>query len=387
MSLGRLPLGAVVALLVGAGCYDVPTPDCGFACGPAAACPADYTCSAIDNRCHRVGAAPDLVCPAATPVDPRVAPSVAFATPSDGEVDIAVTVRPQFQFSEPVTGVSESSIQMFEDVTSAPVSIRVDYDGELNAAQLNPLTALAQDTRYRIVLGAAITDFEGNPLLDAPLTLRFTTAIDVPPQVTFVSPDSGATGVPVTANLYVAFSETIQGLETAVTLRDAGGALVAGTHIIDPGAFGVAFYPSAALDPGVVYTATLSPALTDTAGSPLVGAPISWSFTTFEDVLPPSFAASAPVWGDTDVATSTDIRISFDEAVTNADATSVLVSAGGTPIPGTVTTAFSGLQIVFTPDAALPAGATIDVTVTTAVTDLAGNPLAAPVTLSFTTAP
>ena len=386
MSLGRLPLGAVVALLVGAGCYDVPTPDCGFACGPAGACPADYKCSAIDNRCHRDGAAADLVCPAATPVVPGAAPFLLAAYPSDGDTTVDVGVRPQFQFSEPVTGASETSIQLVEGDTSAPVSIRVDYDGEFNLAQLNPLAPLAFGTRYRIVLGASITDFEGNPLIDAPFTLRFTTAIDVPPQVTFIVPDGGATGVPVTSSVGVVFSESMLGLDTGLELRDASNLVVPSISVAS-GPASVDLFPDALLAPGATYTVLLAPSLTDTTGNPLVGAPISWSFTTFEDVTPPSFAASAPVWGDTDVATSTNIRISFDEAVTNADATSVLVSAGGTPIPGTVTSAVSGRQIVFTPDAALPAGATIDVTVTTAVTDLAGNPLAAPVTLSFTTAP
>ena len=378
-------MGAVVALLVGAGCYDVPTPDCGFACGPAEACPADYTCSPIDNRCHRDGAAPDLVCPAATPVDPGAAPSV-IASPSDGEVDIAMTVRPVLQFSEPVTGVSESSIQMVVDATAAPVAIRVDYDGQANVAQLTPLAPLAQQTRYRLVLGASITDFEGNPLLDAPLTLRFTTAIDVPPQVTFISPDTGATGVPVTSSIGVVFSEPMLGLDTGLELRDASNAVVPSTISAAGSQDSVGLFPDALLAPGATYTVSLAPSLTDTTGNPLVGAPISWSFTTFEDVTPPSFAASAPMPGATDVATP-DIRVAFDEEIMNADATSVLVSTAGTPISGVVTTGFGGLQIVFTPDAALPAGATIDVTVTTAVTDRAGNPLAAPITFSFTAAP
>lgn len=52
-------------------CYDAPRPDCGFRCGPDAACPADYTCSARDGRCHRDGAPENLVCapPDAAPGD------------------------------------------------------------------------------------------------------------------------------------------------------------------------------------------------------------------------------------------------------------------------------------------------------------------------------
>lgn len=67
-----LSLGVAVALLLGlivaatgailAACYDVPTPDCGFQCGPEGACPDGYTC-ASDGRCHRIGAPASLVCP------------------------------------------------------------------------------------------------------------------------------------------------------------------------------------------------------------------------------------------------------------------------------------------------------------------------------------
>jgi hypothetical protein len=72
-------LGVSLTLLVAAGaiaaaCYEVPTPDCGFLCGPGDACPDGYTC-ADDHRCHRSGAAAGLICPildAAVPDMPDV---------------------------------------------------------------------------------------------------------------------------------------------------------------------------------------------------------------------------------------------------------------------------------------------------------------------------
>ncbi|MCX5744325.1 MAG: hypothetical protein NT062_17685 [Proteobacteria bacterium] len=44
------------------GCYNPPKPACGFFCGPGGACPASYTCNAIDQRCHANGSPSDLVC-------------------------------------------------------------------------------------------------------------------------------------------------------------------------------------------------------------------------------------------------------------------------------------------------------------------------------------
>ena len=62
-----MSLGVAIALLVGlagtivVSCYAIPTPDCGFICGPGGACPDGTTC-ADDHRCHRNGAPADLVC-------------------------------------------------------------------------------------------------------------------------------------------------------------------------------------------------------------------------------------------------------------------------------------------------------------------------------------
>lgn len=62
LSLG-LPI-ALLATLAGAivaACYTIPTPSCGFLCGPNDACPDSYAC-ATDHYCHLIGAPANLVC-------------------------------------------------------------------------------------------------------------------------------------------------------------------------------------------------------------------------------------------------------------------------------------------------------------------------------------
>jgi len=58
-----MPIALLVALTgaIVEACYEVPTPSCGFLCGPNDACPDSYTCAA-DHYCHRVGAPATLVC-------------------------------------------------------------------------------------------------------------------------------------------------------------------------------------------------------------------------------------------------------------------------------------------------------------------------------------
>ncbi len=80
-----MPIALLVALAgaIVAACYEVPTPSCGFLCGPNDACPDSYTC-ATDHYCHRVGAPATLVC--GTP-DAGIADSSDDAGANDAAVD------------------------------------------------------------------------------------------------------------------------------------------------------------------------------------------------------------------------------------------------------------------------------------------------------------
>ena len=90
---------ACLGVVLGLSCYDVPKPPCGFRCGPAGECPADYTCAVFEDRCHRVGTDPSLQCesssddtadaPVDTPIDaaPDAAPDAAIDAATDAPTD------------------------------------------------------------------------------------------------------------------------------------------------------------------------------------------------------------------------------------------------------------------------------------------------------------
>ena len=62
MSLGiAIALLVVLAGAIATACYHLPTPACGFLCGPSGACPDNYTCAG-DHQCHRIGTPDSLVC-------------------------------------------------------------------------------------------------------------------------------------------------------------------------------------------------------------------------------------------------------------------------------------------------------------------------------------
>ena len=52
----------MVTVLMVAGCFSKPAPQCAFLCADDGSCPSGYTCSAVDNWCKREGVAPDHDC-------------------------------------------------------------------------------------------------------------------------------------------------------------------------------------------------------------------------------------------------------------------------------------------------------------------------------------
>lgn len=65
LGIAALALVALMMLLGTPGCYQTPTPDCGFTCGANASCPGDYVCGA-NNRC-RLPSVSEAECPGVAP--------------------------------------------------------------------------------------------------------------------------------------------------------------------------------------------------------------------------------------------------------------------------------------------------------------------------------
>jgi len=94
--------------------------------------------------------------------------------------------------------------------------------------------------------------------------------------------------------------------------------------------------------------------------------------------------------GASDIAASTTVSATFSEAIDPATLDDISFSVTDTtttdPVTGTLSYDGPGQTATFTPDADLPAGNGFQANLTTAITDLAGNPLSAPVVWSFNTA-
>ena len=98
-------------------------------------------------------------------------------------------------------------------------------------------------------------------------------------------------------------------------------------------------------------------------------------FPAPSDTTRPTVSATNPASGQTGVAVNAAVTATFSEAVKNVSTATFQLKAGASSVTGTVT--LSGTTATFTPSAPLAYGTTYTATITTGVTDLANNALAA----------
>jgi len=191
----------------------------------------------------------------------------------------------------------------------APNGHYAEDDGYFAAAGFDapPLHALRDGVDgpngvYRYVTGGGFPDqpFQSaNYWVDVVFSPSGSGGDTTPPTVTGQSPAAGATGVATAARVTATFSEPVQPATVAMSLRDAGGAAVAGSTAYDGTSQTATFTPGAALQTSTAYTATVTGAR-DLAGNQM--SPVSWSFTTAAGPPPPP-GCPCTIWRPTDVPT------------------------------------------------------------------------------------
>jgi hypothetical protein len=360
---GRL---ACVGLVVGLhpSCYTEPQPDCGFICGPGGACPGNYTCNAADNRCHLDGT--NVECNSL----------VASIQPPNGAMLVRHDATVSATFNTDVDNIGPATFEVLE--RNQGVAGTYSYDPATYTAVFTPAAPLPAGD-FTVLLTAAITADDGRHLV--PVTSHFATNPDtVPPTLISFSPADQEINVATDVPIVAVFDKDVGGLEQGVD--DSHG-----FRLFDVDTdFPTTLEYDAATHTARLLHATPLPmnasmhasldGITDLAGNRFHHA---WYFFT-TDTIPPTVLETTPRNGDTNIDVGSQIHVLFSESVKGVDATGFTVDHS---VTGAVTVGRAG--VTFTPDVPLPAATTITVTLSTAITDLAGNPLAAPVTFSFMT--
>jgi uncharacterized protein (TIGR03437 family) len=313
-------------------------------------------------------------------------PTVSSTVPANGATSVPIANALAATFSKAMNPLTISTATFTLRQGTTPVPGAVTYVGF--TATFTPLGTLAPNAVFTATIATGVTDLAGNALVGN-YVWSFTTSATpntTPPMVSFTVPANGATSVPIGNTLAAAFSEAMNPLTitTATFILKQGATPVSGavTYV----GLTATFTPFGTLAPNTVFTAMIATGVTDLAGNALVGN-YTWSFTTgaTPNTTPPTVSSTVPASGATSVPIGNALAATFSEAInpSSISTATFTLKQGTTPVSGAVT--YVGLTATFTPLGTLAPNAVFTATLTTGVTDLAGNTMAGNYTWSFTT--
>lgn len=320
------------------------------------------------------------------------APAVTGVNPPNGSSNIPLNAVIAVQSSKPLSTVSlanhaATAFTLMAGGTPVPGTASLSVDGL--TLSFTPTAQLSPGVTYTITVGA-VADYEGNVI--APFTSTFTTgtAADTTPLgITSFAPADGSTSVPVNSSVVISFNKLIDPIavnSSSVRALTPQNVALAGTYTVDnSGAFGiVTFKPSLPFPGGTVITVIVSN-VQDFVGNTIAG---SESFITaaFADTMPPVITSVTPTSGASGFGPSTLVSLTFSKPLNpgTVNANNFSLFSGHARL-ATAISSSQDFQTV-TLAAAIPPSATISITATHDVQDLAGNALA-DFTSVFTSAP
>ena len=232
-----------------------------------------------------------------------------------------------------------------------------------------------------------------DPILGAPPVAL----VGTPPVVTATVPAAAippVTGVALNTKVSATFSKSMAPAtftNATFTLACPSTAPLTGAVTYDAASRTATFAPVAPLPLSTLCVATVSRAVTDSTGLPLA-ADFVWRFNTgtTADVTPPTVTLTVPADTATGVATNTSLSATFSKDIAPATLSGTSFTLRNTTlataVTGTVNYSVGARTATFTPIAGpLPSNTLFTGTITTAVTDLAGNHLASNFVWTFTT--
>ena len=324
-------------------------------------------------------------------------PAVIGRDPAPDATGVAWDVTPTISFSEPLDPmtVSTSSVLLRSGSTVLPAS--VTYDDTTRTVTVTPAGLLRDLATHQITVASSVTDVAGNSAVE--LSWWFTTVVETdPPIVVATMPEGGAVGVPVSQDITMTFDDDLDPATVGPS------SFLIGTCIqwaIGPeGPYCYEYSWHIPTDPDydpATRTVTMNndaigfnstwfvratTAVTDDRGNPMA-APHTFAFTTEPDPAGPSVVGVSPADGSRFASLWQPILVTFDKPVDPATVTSSSLYVDGHPT--TVTYDPTRLRAELEPTAAFDPSTEYTLHATTDIADTDGDPLMAPVTVSFRT--
>jgi len=312
---------------------------------------------------------------------------VTSISPSSGATWVAenTTVTAVFSVEMDNTTISANNFYIKKGGSGTAIAATVTYDVATRTAVLTPAANLDSSSSYTIFLSRNIKTSSGTRINGGSTysSYSFTTrAANVPPAVILTTPASGATGISRATRITATFSEDIK--ESTLTSSNfyvSGG--VTGFITYNSSTFVATFTPYTALAYSTTYTVTLTTGITDNASGNMAANKV-WSFTTLApDTTPPTVTTLSPAANASSIALNTAVSAVFSEDIDGATITAASFTLNN-GVTGTVGYNAATRTVTFTPDAPLGREVTYTATLSSSITDVAGNALV-PRSWNFTT--
>ena len=319
--------------------------------------------------------------------DDVVAPAVNSISPPDGAVGVGVNARVTVRFSERVNPLTVTGDTVaLAGPGGAVLPCTISFGDSDRTVVVEPHDPLTESALHQIFV-SGVRDAAGN--LVTPADASFTTRAGpdtVGPALVRYAPASGATGVPTNVRLRFEFGEPIDaGSVTSAAIQLYPSGLGPVTGVASAGADGrsITFVPSAPLAPNLSHSWYMT-GVRDVTGNEVPYSAASFTTGGRRGRSGPAGAARESVDGATAIPTNVRISIEIDEAVSGVDLGGVVLRAGGLAVPANATLA-SGSRIVYVQPLLPLAPNTAHQLTIDGLRDLAGNTLAAPTVIGFTT--
>ncbi len=221
-------------------------------------------------------------------------------------------------------------------------------------------------------------DLDGYDLINGEVSnpWSFITEDLISPKITSTQPVNGATDVPITATIFITFSEVMDTSSITFTCSpDPGGWLGSWSNSDQ-----TLMFSHNAFEGQTIYTCQVT-AGKDLAGNDLINGdvPNPWSFET-EDTILPTIISTVPIEGETDVPVTTVISITFSEEMDHQSVESAIFTTISYETP-----TWNGNTITLIPTSKLDYSTQYTITIDTEAMDQAGNHLSESFTFQFTT--
>ncbi|MFV5701250.1 Ig-like domain-containing protein [Flavobacterium sp. XS2P12] len=221
-----------------------------------------------------------------------IVPVVITTDPTNNEINVALNKIITATFSVPMDPLTINNSTFTVKQGTNTITGVITYTGStVSFTPTNPLTA---NTVYTVTITTGAKSLQGTPLATNHVW-NFTT---VPvPTVTATDPLNNAIAVDLNKTVTANFSLTMDPLTiNATTFTLKQGTTVIPGVVIYTGGNTASFNPVNSLDPGLVYTATITTGAKSAAGIPLANNYV-WNFTTANVATPSPIITSGLFFG------------------------------------------------------------------------------------------